>query len=183
MKKKKKKKGGNPQGEEDEEMEEAVDLGDTFQRTDIRNTTDVDIKALMHNKTTYYELAHTDKESVARQPSSLKGGQLRAYQMQGLQWLISLYNNNLSGVLADEMGLGKTIQVVALIAYLMENKGTNGPFLVVAPLSTLSNWDLEFDRWTPDLIKVKTPNPNSHRWAFSLLEALYPLGGRPTSSR
>jgi SNF2 family DNA or RNA helicase len=33
---------------------------------------------------------------------------------------VSLYNNRLSGVLADEMGLGKTIQIVALIAYLME---------------------------------------------------------------
>ena len=54
-----------------------------------------------------------DKEAVTHQPRMLEGGQLRQYQMQGLQWLVSLYNNNLSGVLADEMGLGKTIQVSA----------------------------------------------------------------------
>ena len=31
--------------------------------------------------------------------------------MTGLQWLVSLYNNQLNGILADEMGLGKTVQV------------------------------------------------------------------------
>ena len=74
----------------------------------------------MQNKATYYHNAHTEKEIVDRQPDMLVGGTLRLYQMQGLQWLVSLYNNRLSGVLADEMGLGKTIQIVALIAYLME---------------------------------------------------------------
>lgn len=33
------------------------------------------------------------------------------YQMNGLRWLVSLYNNHLNGILADEMGLGKTVQV------------------------------------------------------------------------
>ena len=48
---------------------------------------------------------------------------------------MSLYNNNLNGILADEMGLGKTIQTIALIAYLMEKKGNNGPYLIIVPLS------------------------------------------------
>ena len=39
------------------------------------------------------------------------GASLREYQMVGLQWLVSLYNNRLNGILADEMGLGKTVQV------------------------------------------------------------------------
>jgi SNF2 family DNA or RNA helicase len=47
---------------------------------------------------------------------------LHGRQMQGLKWLVSLFNNKLSGVLADEMGLGKTIQIIALIAHLMEVK-------------------------------------------------------------
>ena len=80
----------------------------------------IDVKALMQNKATYHHVAHTEKETVNMQPDMLVGGTLRLYQMQGLQWLVSLYNNRLSGVLADEMGLGKTIQIVALIAYLME---------------------------------------------------------------
>ena len=56
-------------------------------------------------------------------------------QIRGLEWLVSLYNNNLNGILADEMGLGKTIQTIALICYLMERKGNNGPFLIIVPLS------------------------------------------------
>lgn len=56
-------------------------------------------------------------------------------QIQGLEWMVSLYNNNLNGILADEMGLGKTIQTIALITYLMENKRLNGPYLIIVPLS------------------------------------------------
>ena len=52
------------------------------------------------------------------------------------------------------MGLGKTIQTIGLITYLMEKKHVNGPFLIIVPLSTLSNWMLEFDRWAPAVIKV-----------------------------
>ena len=60
--------------------------------------------------------------------------------------MVSLFNNKLNGVLADEMGLGKTIQTIALFCYLIENKKSMGPFLVVVPLSTMSNWQLEFDK-------------------------------------
>jgi SWI/SNF-related matrix-associated actin-dependent regulator of chromatin subfamily A protein 2/4 len=56
-------------------------------------------------------------------------------QIKGLEWLVSLYNNNLNGILADEMGLGKTIQTIGLITYLMERKKVNGPFLIIVPLS------------------------------------------------
>lgn len=57
------------------------------------------------------------------------------WQIKGLEWLVSLYNNNLNGILADEMGLGKTIQTIALITYLMEHKRLNGPYLIIVPLS------------------------------------------------
>jgi SNF2 family DNA or RNA helicase len=53
---------------------------------------------------------------------------------------VSLYNNNLNGILADEMGLGKTIQTISLLSYLIEFKKNYGPFLIVVPLSTISNW-------------------------------------------
>lgn len=56
-------------------------------------------------------------------------------QIQGLEWMVSLYNNNLNGILADEMGLGKTIQTIGLITYLMEHKRLNGPYLIIVPLS------------------------------------------------
>ena len=57
------------------------------------------------------------------------------FQLRGLEWLVSLYNNNLNGILADEMGLGKTIQTIALVAHLIEKKNEAGPFLVIVPLS------------------------------------------------
>jgi len=60
-----------------------------------------------------------------------------------------LYNNKLNGILADEMGLGKTIQAIALVGYLMEYKNNLGPYLVIVPLSTLSNWVNEFQKWCP----------------------------------
>ncbi|XP_059607838.1 ATP-dependent helicase brm isoform X2 [Phlebotomus argentipes] len=103
---------------------------------------------------TYYSIAHTVHESVTEQASILVNGKLKEYQIKGLEWLVSLYNNNLNGILADEMGLGKTIQTIALITYLMEKKKNNGPFLVIVPLSTLSNWVLEFEKWAPSVCVV-----------------------------
>lgn len=65
--------------------------------------------------------------------------------------MVSLYNNKLNGILADEMGLGKTIQTISLFAFLVEVKKVFGCFLIVVPLSTLSNWCMEFDKWAPSL--------------------------------
>ena len=56
-----------------------------------------------HQSSSYYETAHVRQEMVA-QPSNLIGGKLKGYQVSGLQWLVSLYNNKLNGILADEMG-------------------------------------------------------------------------------
>uniref|UniRef100_A0A0K2UZD9 Uncharacterized protein n=1 Tax=Lepeophtheirus salmonis TaxID=72036 RepID=A0A0K2UZD9_LEPSM len=97
----------------------------------------------------YYSIAHTVTEEITEQSSILVGGILKEYQIKGLEWLVSLYNNNLNGILADEMGLGKTIQTIALITYLMERKKNMGPYLIIVPLSTLSNWTLEFEKWAP----------------------------------
>ena len=70
---------------------------------------------------------------------------MRNYQLEGYLWLAKLYENGINGILADEMGLGKTIQCIALFCYLYE-MGVGGPFLVVAPLSTVPNWVNEFKR-------------------------------------
>ncbi|XP_018494673.2 probable global transcription activator SNF2L2 [Galendromus occidentalis] len=112
----------------------------------------------------YYNIAHAIHEPVTEQSSLLVFGRLKEYQVAGLEWLVSLYNNNLNGILADEMGLGKTIQTISLITYLMEKKKVNGPYLVIVPLSTLSNWQLEFDRWAPSVFKVAYKgSPNLRR--------------------
>ncbi len=93
--------------------------------------------------------AHHELRS-ARQPELMTGGVMRGYQLEGLEWLKSLYENGLNGILADEMGLGKTIQTIAFLAFL-RSKRTYGPFLIAAPLSTLDNWVSEFAKWTPDI--------------------------------
>jgi SWI/SNF-related matrix-associated actin-dependent regulator of chromatin subfamily A protein 2/4 len=115
------------------------------------------------NDATYYSIAHSRIELVSEQPTHLVGGTLKGYQLQGLEWLVSLFNNNLNGILADEMGLGKTIQTIALTCYLMEKKGVYGPFLVIVPLSTLSNWMMELDRWAPTIVKVAYKGSPSQR--------------------
>lgn len=63
--------------------------------------------------------------------------------------MISLYEEGINGILADEMGLGKTIQTIAFVAFLKEFKKISGPFMVVAPKSTLGNWMREFKKWMP----------------------------------
>lgn len=76
-------------------------------------------------------------------------GSLRDYQLKGVQWLISLYQNGLNGILADQMGLGKTVQTIAFLCHI-RSKGVIGPFMVLGPLSTLPNWVSEFERWAPE---------------------------------
>ncbi|XP_056147849.1 lymphoid-specific helicase [Lampris incognitus] len=85
-----------------------------------------------------------------QQPRFFTGGVMRWYQIEGIEWLRMLWENGINGILADEMGLGKTIQCIAHIAMMIEKK-VMGPFLVVAPLSTLPNWVNEFKRFTPEL--------------------------------
>ncbi|KAI1268497.1 SNF2 family N-terminal domain-containing protein [Xylariaceae sp. FL1019] len=115
------------------------------------------------HKIDYYAVAHRIREEVTEQANILVGGTLKEYQIKGLQWMISLYNNNLNGILADEMGLGKTIQTISLITYLIERKRQQGPYLVIVPLSTLTNWNLEFEKWAPSVSRVVYKGPPNAR--------------------
>ena len=49
----------------------------------------------------YYRVAHRTAEKVKEQPRLLAGGTLKHYQLAGVEWMVSLYNNNLNGILAD----------------------------------------------------------------------------------
>ncbi|GMF22877.1 unnamed protein product [[Candida] boidinii] len=101
------------------------------------------------------ELIHDEEfeedTTVLTESPSYVHGKLRDYQIQGLNWLISLYENRLSGILADEMGLGKTLQTISFLGYLRYYKNIDGPFIVITPKSTLDNWRREFGKWTPDV--------------------------------
>ncbi|XP_007240420.3 lymphoid-specific helicase [Astyanax mexicanus] len=98
----------------------------------------------------------------SQQPKHFTGGVMRWYQVEGIEWLRMLWENGINGILADEMGLGKTIQCIAHIAMMVEKK-VMGPFLVVAPLSTLPNWISEFKRFTPEVSIMLYHGPQKER--------------------
>jgi ATP-dependent DNA helicase len=89
-------------------------------------------------------------EATRKMLPLMEGGSMRDYQLKGVNWMISLYQNGLNGILADQMGLGKTVQTIGFLSHL-RSKGVLGPYLVIGPLSTLSNWVSEFQRWTPSI--------------------------------
>lgn len=84
------------------------------------------------------------------QPSILTGATLHDYQLEGVAWLKSLYENGLNGILADDMGLGKTIQTIAFLSHLIEGN-VSGIFLIISPLATLDHWQDEFKRYAPSI--------------------------------
>ncbi|XP_013927290.1 PREDICTED: chromodomain-helicase-DNA-binding protein 3-like [Thamnophis sirtalis] len=76
------------------------------------------------------------------------------YQLEGLNWLRFSWAQSTDTILADEMGLGKTIQTIVFLYSLYREGHTKGPFLVSAPLSTIINWEREFQMWAPNFYVV-----------------------------
>ena len=145
-------------------------------------------KADPNGKTSKKKAKTEANQTIFLQPPNLaEGCFLKDYQLEGVRWLASLFENGVSGILADgtdtshgwtptttltllyilyvsfaEMGLGKTIQCVSLIAHLL-TMGVSGPFLVVAPLATLPNWVREFEKWLPHQPVVRYHGPAAER--------------------
>ncbi|XP_076819588.1 lymphocyte-specific helicase-like [Clavelina lepadiformis] len=141
---------------------------------DTSGSTDASTGALKHKKISLEEESllnkklHTGEENMEKmlfvnnaryfkgtrvpdsQPKLFTGGILREYQITGYEWLKVLFENGVNGILADEMGLGKTIQCIAMLCNLVTS-GFHGPYLVCAPLSTISNWINELKRFAPQL--------------------------------
>lgn len=86
----------------------------------------------------------------------IDSGLLRDYQVGGVEWLLSLHAHGLNGILADEMGLGKTLQVLAFIYSLYEKNRIWGPHLIVMPLSVISSWENDVEKFFPGEISVYT---------------------------
>ncbi|EGV60291.1 hypothetical protein CANTEDRAFT_127398 [Yamadazyma tenuis ATCC 10573] len=90
-------------------------------------------------------------EKLVKQPVFIKNGELRDFQLTGLNWMAFLWSRNENGILADEMGLGKTVQTVAFLSWLIYARRQNGPHIIVVPLSTMPAWQETFEKWAPDL--------------------------------
>lgn len=88
---------------------------------------------------------------IREQPSYIQNGQLRDFQITGLNFLAYNWARDKNVILADEMGLGKTVQTVSFMNYLRHDREQEGPFLVVVPLTTMPAWADTFDHWAPDL--------------------------------
>lgn len=148
----------NDSVDEDEDDEDEDDQNNGKQRT-TRGGRVANSNGKRTRSSAASSSSSASSSSNAKKPKTLKfvqprmmsaGGEMRHYQLVGMNWLVSLYENGVSGILADEMGLGKTIQTISLICHLFE-KGIKGPFVIVAPLSTLSNWRNELSKWAPGL--------------------------------
>ncbi|XP_070252429.1 chromodomain-helicase-DNA-binding protein 1-like [Myotis yumanensis] len=81
----------------------------------------------------------------------LTGIHLRSYQLEGVNWLAQRFHYQNGCILGDEMGLGKTCQTIAFFIYLAGRLNDEGPFLILCPLSVLSNWKEEIERFAPGL--------------------------------
>ncbi|XP_061861120.1 chromodomain-helicase-DNA-binding protein 1-like isoform X1 [Colius striatus] len=81
----------------------------------------------------------------------LTGIKLRPYQIEGVNWLVQCYEVQHGCILGDEMGLGKTCQTISLLLYLTKKITNKEKFLILCPLSVLSNWKEELERFAPSL--------------------------------
>ncbi len=80
---------------------------------------------------------------------------LRAYQREGVRFLISVTEAGFGACLADDMGLGKTLQLIAWLTHLQrQGELGQGAALIIAPASLLSNWQEELTRFAPQLTTV-----------------------------
>jgi len=154
-----------------------------LQESTLTNTI-AQIKALEQH-TAKLALAEDAGESMDMQESAagsggepdrlVLGGNLRDYQWEGVKWMLFNYSQRRNSILADEMGLGKTIQSAAFLQLLKSNFGLRGPFLVVAPLSTIVQWQREIGLWT-DLDVVIYHGSQEDRQLIRDLEFRY-VGG------
>ncbi|OWB71217.1 hypothetical protein B5S31_g902 [[Candida] boidinii] len=152
----------NSKAEKDPKFREVVDILESDNTINLKSSNGAEHRRRKTEKEEDAELLNDetngdeDSNSVIEFTESPRyiNGKLRPYQIQGLNWLISLQQNHLSGILADEMGLGKTLQTISFLGYLRYLKGINGPHIVIVPKSTLENWEREFSKWTPDVNTV-----------------------------
>ncbi|GMH41988.1 hypothetical protein BSKO_09907 [Bryopsis sp. KO-2023] len=91
-------------------------------------------------------LRHT--APVSKVPEFQNGRVLRDYQRKSVEWMVNNWDTGINCILGDEMGLGKTAQATAVLEFQRQFRNVRGPFLVIAPLTTLDHWQREIETWT-----------------------------------
>ena len=106
------------------------------------------------------------RDALVPQPQGVTAT-MKPYQLEGLTFLVHMYQNGTPAILGDEMGLGKTLQTLALFQHLKTAEPTSSgearPFLVVCPLSVLGSWATEAGKWTPGFKVIKFHGPKHER--------------------
>ncbi|KRY35153.1 Chromodomain-helicase-DNA-binding protein 3 [Trichinella spiralis] len=130
------------------------------------------------------------KKKIEKQPDYITecGGNLHDYQLAGLNFLRYSWATSVDAILADEMGLGKTIQTIVFLYSLYKEGHCKGPFLISAPLSTIINWEREFEFWAPDFYVVTYIGDKDSRAVireheFSFVEGAVKGGPKPGKLR
>ncbi|KAI0126013.1 SNF2 super family protein [Xylariales sp. AK1849] len=118
---------------------------------------------------------------LEKQPDYIKGGELRNFQLTGLNFLCLNWCRANNVILADEMGLGKTVQSVGFLSWLRNERQQEGPFLVVAPLSVIPAWCDTFNFWSPDINYVVYLGPGEARSTIREHELM--INGNPKKTK
>lgn len=130
---------------------EGASLVSQLAQTEIDKYLDRSAKIPSSNLNEARLATRSDYKPFRTQPAYIQGGELREFQIHGVNFLCHHWCKGNNVILADEMGLGKTVQTIAFMNWLRHERGQQGPFIVVVPLSTMPAWADTFNHWTPDI--------------------------------
>lgn len=152
---------------------------------DDESSSGLQMKARKYNPPPERPTTNLNKKYEDQPPFVYETGmQLHPYQLEGLNWLRYSWGQGIDTILADEMGLGKTIQTVTFLYSLFKEGHCKGPFLVSVPLSTIINWEREFELWAPDLYCITYVGDKDSRAVIRENELTFDdganRGGRPS---
>ena len=118
---------------EEKSNPEVLIIKENAEKTEFSNNNELPDN-LKHN---FYEISNLEN-SIS----------LMQHQKEGISWLQSLFKENFAGgLLADDMGLGKTLQLLYFIEWHCQHCSDNKPYLIVAPVSLLENWENEYQKF------------------------------------